>query len=136
MSEPFAGDTTRSPIVAALLASVVTAFLSVGFLAAYLPSTPPLAVPAGLLAASCLVLAAALLMLRRRRGLAWGLFFAVARWVALLTLLFGGMAEYVFIADGTRGGPLLVMTVVLALAAVDIPLLLGFSVARHDRPAA
>ena len=133
MSGQDAGDTSRSPIAASLIASIVAAFLSVGFLASYLPQTPPLTAPLALLGVAVLLLAAAALSLTRLAAFPWRVFFAVARWVALLTLLFGGMAEYLFIADGTRGAPLAIMTAVLVMAAVDVPLLLAFSVARHQR---
>jgi hypothetical protein len=42
------------------------------------------------------------------------------------------MIEYVFVADGTPGRPLLVLTLMLAIFAVDIPLILAFSVARYQ----
>lgn len=48
-----------------------------------------------------------------------------------------GMLEYVFIDDGTGGAMLALLTVSLVLFAVDIPVLLAFSVARFQpgRPA-
>jgi hypothetical protein len=42
------------------------------------------------------------------------------------------MLEYVFVLDGTRGSTLVVMTVMLAIFAVDVPVLLAFSVARYQ----
>jgi hypothetical protein len=76
---------------------------------------------------------AAIVLLSRRRNFAWALFFTVARWVLMLTGIFIAMALFVFIVDGTSGAPLAIMASVLVLAAVDVPLLLGFSVARHER---
>ncbi|HEY2301568.1 MAG TPA: hypothetical protein VGH66_06725 [Acidimicrobiales bacterium] len=48
------------------------------------------------------------------------------------------MLECAFVLDHSRGGILLVLTLMLAIFAVNIPLLLGFSVARHQpaRPGA
>jgi hypothetical protein len=43
-----------------------------------------------------------------------------------------GMLEYVFVYDHTRGTQLLILSLMLAVFAVDIPLLLGFSVARFQ----
>jgi hypothetical protein len=43
-----------------------------------------------------------------------------------------GMLEYVFINDGTRGGELVVVTLSLAIFAVHVPLLIGFTVARYQ----
>jgi len=131
--EPYLGDTSRSPVVGCMLASIVCAFLSVGIIAAYLPRPAPLSWSVGFLVASAALLAGALVFLLRRRHFAWRLFFAVARWVLVLTLVFTAMAVYVFVSDGTPATTLAIMAVVLLLAAVDIPVLIGFSVARHER---
>ncbi|HUZ22072.1 MAG TPA: hypothetical protein VMU75_16050 [Acidimicrobiales bacterium] len=130
-----AGDTTRSPIVALAVGAIVTAFVSVGYIAAYMPRNAPLAVPVALLVASGVMSLGAIVLLTRLRRFAWHLFFNVARWVLALTFVFAAMAEYVFAYDDTRGTPLVILTVVLILAAVNIPVVLGFSVARHERVA-
>jgi hypothetical protein len=132
---PYAGDTTRSLVVSCTISSLVCAFLGVGVIAAYLPGAPPLAWPIGFLVASGVLLLAALAFLARHRPFAWPLFFAVARWVALVTLIFSAMAVYIFVSDGTSGLTLAIMTIVLVLAAIDVPILIGFSVARHERVA-
>lgn len=130
---PYAGDTSRSPVVTAVIGSLVCAFLGVGVIAAYLPAQVPLGWPVGFLAASVLLLLGGLMFLWRRRPFAWPLFFAVARWVLLVTLIFSAMAVYVLVFDGTSGVTLAVMTAVLVLSAVDIPILIAFNVARHER---
>jgi RsiW-degrading membrane proteinase PrsW (M82 family) len=43
------------------------------------------------------------------------------------------MGEYVMAFDGMRGEALVIMTVILLLFLVNIPMLWGFSVARHER---
>jgi hypothetical protein len=43
------------------------------------------------------------------------------------------MGEYVIVLDGTRGSALVVMTIIIGLFLVNIPMLWGFSVARHER---
>jgi hypothetical protein len=45
------------------------------------------------------------------------------------------MLEYVFVADGVRGTTLVLTTLMLAVYALDIPLVLAFSVARYQSPA-
>ena len=40
--------------------------------------------------------------------------------------------ELVFTYDGTRGGPLVLLTVALVLVALDLPLLIGSSVASYS----
>lgn len=132
---PYVGDTTRSPVVTCTVGSLVCAFLGVGIIAAYLPQQPPLGWSVAFLAASVVLLAAAVAFLLRRRPFAWGLFFAVGRWVLVMALIFAAMGVYVMIVDGTSGAPLMVMTAVLVLSAVDIPLVIAFNVARHERVA-
>jgi hypothetical protein len=131
--EPYAGDTTRSPVVVCTIGSIVCALVSVGIIVAYMPRPVPLAWSWGFLGAAAVLLLAALVSLLRRRSFAWRRFFIVARWVLLLTLVYAGMLEYVFVHDGGRGKPLIIMTILLLLTAIDIPILWAFSVARHER---
>jgi mannitol-specific phosphotransferase system IIBC component len=42
------------------------------------------------------------------------------------------MLEFVFIIDQTRGALLVLMTTILVIFALDIPIVLGFSVARYQ----
>ncbi len=42
------------------------------------------------------------------------------------------MIGYAFIVDGTRGSLLLILIAMLLIFAVDIPMLLAFSVARYQ----
>jgi len=132
---PWIGDTTRSPVMLCGVGAIVTAFVAIGFLAAYLPRSAPLGPPTGLLVASAVLTVAGIALLTRRPGFAWDVFRSVARWILVLTLIFAAMAEYVFAYDKTRGAPLVVMTIVLVLAAINVPVVIGFSVARHTRPA-
>jgi hypothetical protein len=131
--EPYAGDTTRSAIPLFALGSIICAILSAGIMAAYVPQPAPLGVCTGFLIASLVLLLATAVSLIRRPNFAWGRFFSVAKWVVLVTLVITSMLEYVFVFDGTRGTALVIMSVVLAITAIDIPILWGFSVARHER---
>jgi hypothetical protein len=131
--EPYAGDTTRSPLVAFAIGSIVCALVSVGILVFYVPRPASLTWASGFSAASAALLLAAIVSLLRRRLFAWQRFFIVARWVLLLTLVYTGMLEYVIVFDGARGKPLIIMTIVLLLTAIDVPILWAFSVARHER---
>jgi hypothetical protein len=102
------------------------------YLAAYLPRHAPLGPAYGILALAVVLLGTNVGVLARVRPFAWGRFFSVARWALLAYLVFAGILEYVFVLDGTRGGLLIVLTVMLAIYAVNIPLLLAFSVARYQ----
>ena len=131
--EPYLGDTTHSPIRLFAMGSLLCAILSAGIMTAYVVQPPPLGWSSGFLFASMLFLLATVVGLVRRSGFAWGRFFTVAKYVVLMTLVITSMLEYVFVFDGMRGKPLVVMSVVLGITAIDIPILWGFSVARHER---
>jgi hypothetical protein len=76
---------------------------------------------------------ATVVLILRKRPFARKRFFTVAKWVFLYILLLTGMGEYVMAFDGMRGEALVIMTVILLLFLVNIPMLWGFSVARHER---
>ena len=73
--------------------------------------------------------------LSRVREFAWRTFFTVGGWVLLAYAVIAGMLEFVFVLDQTRGAVLLVLSLMLLVFAVDIPIVLAFSVARHQDPA-
>lgn len=125
----------RLPPVATVAVASMALVLTGGiYLASYLPGRPALGPAVGLLAAAGVLLLANAVMLGRVREFAWGRFFQVGRWVLLGYGVIAGMLEYVFVLDGTRGTPLVLMTLMLAVFAVDIPVLLAFSVARYQAP--
>jgi hypothetical protein len=64
----------------------------------------------------------------------WGRFFEVAKWSLLAYVVIAGMIEYVFLRNHLTGGPLIVLTLSLAVFAVHIPTLVGFTVARYHEP--
>jgi hypothetical protein len=118
------------------IAVVVLALIVIGgiYTAAHLPRHVPQGPTVALLAAAVVLLAVNISLLARIEGFAWKVFRLVAGWVFLAYLVIAGMLEYVFIYDHTRGSQLLILSLMLAVFAVDIPLLLGFSVARFQDP--
>ena len=110
------------------------------YLSAHLPDHVPLAPAVALLAASVLVLFVNIFALSRVRDFAWGRFFQVGGWSLLAYLVIAGMILYVFLQDSVSGGTLVVLTLSLAVFAVHVPMLVGFTVARYadsgDRVAA
>lgn len=109
------------------------------YLTAHLPNHVPLGPAFALLASSVVVLAINLILLARVRDFAWPRFFYIARWSLLAYIFIAGMLEYVFLRDHTSGGSLVVLTLSLAVFAVHVPMLVGFTVARYadtDRVAA
>jgi hypothetical protein len=59
-------------------------------------------------------------------------FFRVGGWALLAYGVIAGMLEFIFVFDHTRGGSLVVFTLSLLVFALDVPLLLAFSVARYQ----
>jgi hypothetical protein len=101
------------------------------FLAAHIPEGVPLGPSIALVSASALALAGIILALARVRGFAWGVFFEVARWALLAYAVIAGMIEYVFLRNNTSGGPLVLLTFSLVIFALDVTLLISFTVARY-----
>ena len=114
----------------------VLALIVVGgiFTASHLPRHVPQGPTIALLAAAAALMAVNAVLLSRIDDFAWRSFRQVAGWVLLAYVIIAGMLEYVFVYDGTRGTQLLILTLMLVVFAVDIPMLLGFSVARFQDP--
>jgi hypothetical protein len=135
-AEPGSQVTRRLPPVAELsvvsMALVITGGI---YLVAHLPQRAPLGPAVGLLAAAGALLVANAVLVSLLRPFAWRVFFQVAGWVLVAYVVIGGMLEFTFIFDDTRGALLVVLTLSLLVFALDIPILLGFSVARYQDPA-
>jgi hypothetical protein len=116
--------------VGTLVLSVIAAIL----ITSKIPSDPPLAIAVPLLGLAGVSLLAAVVLLARTPAFAWEKFFLVAKWSLLGYIVIAGMIEFAFIHDNTPGSTLAAMSAMLALFAVDVPMLLGFSVARYADP--
>jgi hypothetical protein len=84
-----------------------------------------------LLVASVLVLLANIYALSRVEDFNWPRFFEVAKWSLLAYIGIAGMILYTFLQDHVSGGTLVVLTLSLAVFAVHVPMLVGFTVARY-----
>ena len=129
----YAGDTTYSPIIACITATVISCILAAGIMIAHFPGPSPMwgSILWESVAAALTIVSTVLIL--TKKPFARKLFFTVAKWVFLYILVMSGMGEYVLVFDGTRGEPLVVMTIILLLFLVNVPMLWGFSVARHER---
>ena len=122
----------RLPPIAELAVASVVLMLSGGvYLGAHLPRIPPLAPAVGLLAGGAALTVAAMALLSRVRPFAWGTFLVVARWAFLAYLVIAGLLGFVFIVDHTRGSTLVVLILTLVVFAVDVPMIVAFTVARY-----
>jgi hypothetical protein len=104
------------------------------YLSAHLPQHVPLAPAVVLLAGSILLLALNLFLLSRVKDFPWDRLWAVAKWALLAYVVIAGLILYAFLKDHVSGGPLVVLTLSLAVFAVHVPLLIGFTVARYYEP--
>ena len=100
------------------------------YLSAHLPNHVPLTPAIILLAASTLVMVGNMAALARIKEFDWPRFFQVARWSFLAYLVIAGMIEYAFVENHVKGGALVVLTLSLAVFAIHVPMLVGFTTAR------
>jgi hypothetical protein len=120
------------PVIEMAVATMILVVIGGIYTVAYIPKTPPLWLPAVLLAGAVALLVVNIVILSRIRPFAWDQFFLVAKWALLAYVVIAGMLEYVFVADGTPGKVLALLSGSLLVYATDIPLLLAFSVARYQ----
>jgi len=102
------------------------------YLSSHIPEHVPLAPAIGLLVASTVVLVLNYVLLSRVEDFAWGRFFQVGRWALLAYLFTAGMILFAFLQDNLSGGPLVILTLSLLVYALQVPTLIGFTVARYE----
>jgi hypothetical protein len=117
----------------ASLALIVTGGI---YLSSHLPEHVPLGPAVALLIASTLLLIVNLALLTRVEDFAWRRFFQVAKWALLAYAITAGIIGYAFLKDHIRGGTLVVLALSLVVYALQVPTLIGFTVARYDEPEA
>ncbi len=102
------------------------------YLSSHLPNHVPIGPAVALLAASFAVLVTNLVLLTRVGDFDWTRFFEVGRWSLLAYTVIAALIEYAFLQNHLAGGPLVVLTLSLAVFAVHVPMLIGFTVARYS----
>jgi hypothetical protein len=119
-----------------VLAVVSLALVVVGgiLMASYIPRRPPLGIPTAIAAVSAALLLACAVLLLRLRQFAWDRFFVVFRWALLAYVISAGMIGFAFVRNHARGAPLALVMVMLVIFALDVPLIIGFTVARFSSP--
>lgn len=132
---PAPPERTMPPVTQLVIGSLALVIIGGIVMAGNFPRPPSLAVPVALLAGSAILFAISLLLLTRHREFPWQVFFGVARWALLAYLVIAGMIEYAFIHNHAEGAPLLVLSLMLLMFALDVPLSIGFTVARFAEPA-
>jgi hypothetical protein len=104
------------------------------YLSAHLPQHVPLAPAVILLVLSALLVVWNVFSLTRVPDFPWGRFFEVAKWSLLAYSAITALILYAFLEDHVSGGPLVVLVGSLVIFAVNVPILIGFTVARYYEP--
>ena len=102
------------------------------YLSAHLPQHVPLAPAVILLVLSAMLVAGNVFSLTRVPDFPWSRFFNVAKWSLLAYAAISALILYAFLEDHVSGGPLVVLILSLVIFAVNVPILIGFTVARYD----
>jgi hypothetical protein len=125
----------RAPPVAELVVASVVCMLAGGiYLASSLPGRPPLAPAVGLVATGGFLTVLAGVILARTPRLDWARFAQVVRWALVAYAVFAGILVLVFVKDHTSGAVLGVLVATLVVFAVDVPMVLAFTVAWYQQP--
>jgi hypothetical protein len=122
------------PVTLLTIASLALVIVGGIYMAGYFPTQPPLAIPVTLVGVSAGLWASSLLLLARHPGFAWPVFLRVARWALLAYAVIAGMIAFAFVHNNAGGAPLLVLSLMLVMFALDVPLSIGFTVARFATP--
>jgi hypothetical protein len=137
--EPGPGQAQPSRVARRLPPVADLALVSLGLvviggivLASSLPGRPPLALLVAISVVSGLLLITALVLLARLQDFAWDRFRLVFRWGLLAYVISAGMIAFAFIRDHTRGAPLAVALIMLVYFALDVPVIIAFTVARYS----
>jgi uncharacterized membrane protein (UPF0136 family) len=126
-------DRKLPPVTEIGAASMIAIAGGVIFNASYLPKHAPLMGGIVFLVVSAALVVANALILLRITDFARRRFAQVAGWSLLAYAVIGGMIEYAFVYDHTRGAQLVVLTLMLVLFVTNVPILIGFTVARYAR---
>lgn len=121
------------PVTEIGAASMIAIAGGVIFNAAYLPKHAPKAGAIVFLVVAAALVLVNVVILTRIADFARHRFTQVAAWSLLAYAVIGGMIEYAFVFDRIRGFQLVVLTLMLALFVINVPILIGFTVARYAR---
>ena len=126
-------DRKLPPVTEVGAAAMIAIAVGVIYNAAYLPKHAQTGVAIAILCVAAALELGNALLLSRIQGFAWARFRQVAGWSLLAYVIIGGMIEYAFVYDHTRGTQLVILTLMLALFVLNVPVLIAFTVARYQR---
>jgi hypothetical protein len=135
--EPDAEDLRQGgfPPVMPIAISTLVLIVAGGIVVAAQYGRPPkLTVPVILLGLAAVLLLVNAVLVVRIKEFARPVFHRVLGWALLAYVVIAGILEYVFIYDHTPGRELALFSAMLVLFALDVPLMLSYSVARWQPP--
>jgi len=124
--------TRRFPPIIQISTTILILVIASGiYVASHLPKSVSLTPSVVLVSVAAILALVNMVLLSRIENFAWKTFFLVAKWSFLAYLVIAGILEFVFIKDGTRGSVLFLLTSTLAIFAINLPMLFGFTVAQY-----
>jgi hypothetical protein len=129
---PAGGERRLPPVAEVATAALVLIVIGGIFISAYAPRKAPLAFPT-VLAALAIALTLWIAFTLVRLDFARARFLQVFKWALLAYVIEAGMLVYVFVHDDVPGKTLALLLVKLGLFATDVPVIIAYTVARHDR---
>ena len=135
--EPDAEDLRQAgfPPVMPIAISTLVLIVAGGIVVAAQYGRPPkLTVPVILLGLAAVLLLVNAVLVVRIKEFARPVFHRVLGWALLAYVVIAGILEYVFVYDHTPGRELALFSAMLVLFAIDVPLMLSYSVARWQPP--
>ncbi|MBI4301523.1 MAG: hypothetical protein HY664_02840 [Chloroflexi bacterium] len=109
------------------------AIAGVIYLTSYLPKEPSFTPAIGFLVAAAAAVMVNAIALARVQGFAWRIFFVVGGWTLLGYGLISGLLMFIFIHNNLPTRQLAFQIATLFVLAVDVPMMLAFSVARYQQ---
>jgi hypothetical protein len=135
--EPDAADLRQADLPPVMPIAISTLILIVAggiVVAAQYGRPPKLIVPLILLGLAAVLLVVNAVLVFRIKEFARPVFHRVLGWALLAYVVIAGILEFVFVFDHTPGRELALFTGMLVLFALDVPLMLAYSVARWQPP--
>lgn len=102
------------------------------YLSAQYPTHVSLLFPAALVTVAAALVVFNLISLIGSKILARDVFFRIGKWALLAYVIIAGMLEYVFVLDGIRGRGLILFSSMLFIFAIDVPMIIAFTVASFQ----
>lgn len=121
------------PVVPVAMLALALAVTGGVILAAGAMTDPSLVVPGVLVVAAVVMEIVAAVMMTSIRPFAWVRFRQVAAWALLAYAIQSAVIVFAFVVNDVPAGPMALFSIGLVVFATDVPLMIGFTVARYER---